>query len=69
MRTDHYTSVRPKTISQDMRKSKDTLKKNNILKSRKNMTIHQILIVNQAMMSQPIRNLMIRKASRLEITS
>ena len=40
MSPDHSTAVRSRTISQDMRKRKDTLKKKNILKVKKNMTNH-----------------------------
>ena len=44
-----------------MRKMKYRLKQKNILKRKKNMTTHKIVIVNQAMRLQPIRSLMTRK--------
>ena len=48
-RSNNFTEVRPMKISQDMRNRKDTLKKKNMPKRKKNITTHQIVIVNQAM--------------------
>ena len=59
--SDRFTAVIPMTISQDMRKRKDTLKKKNMMMRKKNITTHKIVIVNQAMRLQPIRSLMTRK--------
>ena len=69
VRPDNYTVVRPSTISQDVRKSKDTLKNNNMLNSNKNKNTHQIIILSQAMRSRQISNLMTRKASLPEMMS
>ena len=55
------TAVIPSNTSQDMRKRKDTLNNNNMLRRKKSTTTHQIVILNQAMRSQPIRNLMNRE--------
>ena len=52
-----------------MRERKDTPKKNNITKRKKNMNTNQIVIVNQGMKSLPIRNLINRKASLIKMTS
>ena len=59
----HSTSVIPRTISQDMRKIKYIPKKKNIMNRNKKMTTHHIILVNQAISSQPINYLMTRKAS------
>ena len=69
MRPNHSTSVRPITISQDMRKGEDTPTKKNMTKRKKNMTNHKIIIVIQAKRSRPIMSLMTRNASFPETTS
>ena len=69
MGLNHLTEVRPRNISQDMSKRKNTPKKNNVLNRKKYMTTHQIVIVNQAMRPQSIKNLMARKASLSVMTS
>ena len=63
MRQNNSASVIPRTISQNMKKNKDALNKKNIMKMKKNMTTHQIFIMNQSMIKQPIKNLINRKAS------
>ena len=59
----HSTSVIPRTISRDMRKIKYIPKKKYIMNRNKKMTTHHIILVNQAISSQPINYLMTRKAS------
>ena len=47
MRKNNSTEVIPRKISQDTRNKKDTPKNKNIMKRKKNMTTHQIVIANQ----------------------
>ena len=63
MRSNYFTTVIPKTIAQDMNERKYVLKKQNMLKNKKNMATHHIFIVKQVMRSQPIKNFITRKAS------
>ena len=63
MRSNYFTTVIPSTIAQDMSKRKYVLRKKNMLKNKKNMDTHHIFIVKQVMRSQPIMNVITRKAS------
>ena len=69
MRPDHSTEVRPRTISHDTRKWKDTPKNKNMRNNNNNMTTNKIVTTNKAMRLRPIRNLSTRKMSLPEMTS
>ena len=63
MRIYSFAEVRPRMISQDMRKRKDTIERKMMTKSKKNMTTRQVVIVKKGMRFRLINNLMTSKAS------
>ena len=65
----HSTEVRPRTISHDTSKWKDTIKINMTRKKKTNMNTNKIVTTNTAMRLRLIRNLSTRKTSLPEMTS